>query len=41
MKKIALLVALAISAGSLSAVPLLHKHHKTSKKDHKKAAPKK
>ena len=41
MKKIALFVALAVSAGSLSAVPLFHKHHKTHKKDHKKATPKK
>lgn len=39
MKKIALVIALAVGAGSLQAVPLLHKHHHKAKKKHK--APKK
>jgi hypothetical protein len=40
MKKLALALALTVGVGSIQAVPLLHKHHKSAKK-HAKAPKKK
>jgi hypothetical protein len=32
MKKLALVLALTVCAGSIQAIPLFHKHHKSAKK---------